>query len=227
METAFEQTLNEALTALKISLPPGGVSLCRRHFERLIEANRHFNLTRITDPADAALKHYADSLALLNAPWIGRDAPLRVLDVGTGAGFPAFPLATACPAWQVTAIDGTAKKVRFVAEAASELGVTNLRAEHVRGEDLARISSARYDLITLRAVTDLADGLKKLHALLKPGGRIVYNKTSQIDLKERSEGETAARALGLAILEPFELKLAYNNEMLGRLLLAYGQFSRS
>jgi len=134
----FSTALTNAAGALGLRLEEHHLARMWRHFELVVEANRRFNLTRITAPADAALKHYADSLALLATRWVDSDRPLSVLDVGTGAGFPAVPLAIVCERWGVMAIDGTGKKARFVAEAAAVLGLANLEARHTRAADLAR-----------------------------------------------------------------------------------------
>ena len=112
---AFEEALLAACSAIRLSLTEPQRELMLAHYRRVVEANRHFNLTRITSPADAAVKHYVDSLTLMASPWVEADRSLTVVDVGTGAGFPAVPLAIMCPQWQILAIDGTGKKARFVA----------------------------------------------------------------------------------------------------------------
>ncbi len=168
----FQTALVEATRAVGVALTDEQRGLMWEHFRLVVQANRQFNLTRITSAADAAVKHYADSLTLLAAPWIDADGgrPLRVLDVGTGAGFPAVPLAIARPDWRITAIDSTAKKVRFVAEAVGRLGLTNVEARHARAADLARSKQERFDLVLLRAVSRIAAGLDEVHRLVPPGG---------------------------------------------------------
>ena len=87
------------------------------------------NLTRITRPAEAAVRLYADSLAVLSwARQSGNETGVRtVLDIGTGAGFPAVPLAVAAPDWRITAIEATNKKAAFVEQSARRVGAENLR----------------------------------------------------------------------------------------------------
>ena len=120
----FDRALDEAADRIGVPTTAAQRSAMGHHFALMVEANRRFNLTRITTPVEAAIKHYADSLTLLTCPDIAAAAPITLLDVGTGAGFPAIPLAIVCPAWQVAAIDGTGKKARFVAESAAGLGAT-------------------------------------------------------------------------------------------------------
>ncbi|UCD27774.1 MAG: 16S rRNA (guanine(527)-N(7))-methyltransferase RsmG [Planctomycetota bacterium] len=189
------------------------------HFCRVVEVNRQFNLTRITSPADAAVKHYADSLTLLAAPWISTDQRLTVLDVGTGAGFPAVPLAIMCKEWRITAIDGTAKKVRFVAETAELLGLDNLRTLHARAADLAGEQPESFDLVLMRAVTKLAEGLKEVNSLIAPGGAVVFYKTSTITDGELADGRKMAQKLGLQETSPVRITLPSTEGPIERLLI--------
>ncbi|MEP0842347.1 MAG: 16S rRNA (guanine(527)-N(7))-methyltransferase RsmG, partial [Phycisphaerae bacterium] len=193
--------------------------LMRRHFELLIEANRRFNLTRITAAGEAALKHYADSLSLLATRWLDAARPLEVLDVGTGAGFPAVPLAVVCPAWRITAIDGTGKKARFLADAAKALGLTNLRALHARSADLARRPAMRFDAVLMRAVARLGPGIEEAHGLVRRGGSLIFYKTAGISNDEWAEGAGAAERRGLRPFESFEVTLAGCGQRLERRLL--------
>lgn len=117
---------------------------------RMLSVNEHLNLTAITDPAAVILRHYADSLMLCNL--IPKSA--AVADIGSGAGFPALPLAIARPDLRVTAIDGTGKRVRYMAETAEMLGLTNFCALTLRAEAGAHDPAMRgkFDVATARAV---------------------------------------------------------------------------
>ena len=214
--TQFEAALAAAMIPLGLPLAASQVTLLWTHFERVVEANRHFNLTRITTPAEAAVKHYADSLSLLTLPGIGRNRKLSLLDVGTGAGFPAVPLAIVCPAWRITAIDGAGKKVRFVAETAEALGLKNLEARHARAADLARELPGRFDLVVLRAVTKLAAGLAEVAPLARPGGRIVFYKTATMFVEELEAGRRKAESLGLKMCTPVDIDVPAGDEDLHR-----------
>jgi 16S rRNA (guanine527-N7)-methyltransferase len=194
-----------------------------RHFTLVVEANRQFNLTRITTPVDAAVKHYADSLTLLTTGWADRDAALAVLDVGTGAGFPAVPLASACPNWRVTAIDGTGKKARFVGEAAGALGLTNLTAVHARAADLARRGESTFDLILMRAVTQIAPGIEEIHSLLTATGAVVFYKSGTISKEELAAGAAEAQRRELSGVSIHTLQLPSPDGPLERRLMRYGR----
>lgn len=119
---------------------------------RLAETNAQYNLSAITDPDGIIFKHFADCAAL--CPMIPEKA--KVLDVGTGAGFPSLVLSICRPDIQVTALDATEKKVRYVEESAYLLGLTNLSAVCARAEDLAATKMrASFDVVTARAVAEL------------------------------------------------------------------------
>ena len=99
----------------------------------MLEYNAHTNLTAITEPEDIIVKHYADSLSA--AEFIGESGTL--CDVGCGAGFPSLPLAMVLPGLRVTSLDSTAKKLRFIDEAAAALGLANIETLCGRAEEIA------------------------------------------------------------------------------------------
>lgn len=217
----FSATLITAVKSIGLNVSSEQVGRMYRHYLLMIEVNQHFNLTRITAPAEAAVKHYADSLTpLIDSRYDGKQS-LAVLDVGTGAGFPAVPLAILCPDWRITAIDGTGKKARFVADAAKALDLKNLEAVHARASDLVRKQSESFDLILMRAVGTLAEGLKETHRLLRPGAAIVFYKTVNLDLAEHRQGREMALRLGLQPLPDRDLTLLGNDEPLRRKLIQY------
>jgi len=153
----FRNALVGAVKPWSVSLDHDQVERLVMHYEAMVETNRTHNLTRVTDPEDAAVRLYADSLALL--PWLAElgVTVTRLVDVGTGAGFPAFPLAVACPQLTVMALEARRKKVGFLTETAAACGVGNLATRHVRGEDWT--GPADFDLVTFKAVAALADCL--------------------------------------------------------------------
>lgn len=212
----FEESLGAALAALGVACSREHVDLFWRHFTAMCESNRTHNLTRITDPVDAAVLHYADSLALI--AWADRDSISHadVLDVGTGAGFPAVPLAIARREWRITAIDGTKKKVEFVRRVAGELAIENLECVHAHGDHF--VSPKKFDIVTSRAVSDLAECLETAARFLKRGGWAVTYKTTNLKDDEAREGEAVARRLGIRSLTSFAYQLAVKSETFERVL---------
>ena len=215
----FREALIAAIEPWSLVLDRVQLEQLVSHYEAMVETNRTLNLTRVTDPVEAAVKLYADSLALL--PWIA-EADLtitRIVDVGTGAGFPAFPLAVACPHWTVVALDARNKKVRFLAETAERCDVSNLHVAHSRAEQWT--GSADFDIVTFKAVAALAAGLEWSHRLPRPGGHVVAYKTPIICAAERDEAAVMAGQLAYAPGHLWNYELASPGEVLRRVLYSY------
>jgi len=121
-------------------------------YELVLEGNSKQNLTRITAPDDFWEKHLWDSLRGVLAFWDRED--IKVVDIGTGAGFPGLPIAIAKPSWQVTLVDSKQKKVAFVEETIENVQISNAIAQWGRGEDINKLSAykKKYDLALVRAV---------------------------------------------------------------------------
>ncbi len=121
-------------------------------YELVLEGNSKQNLTRITAPDDFWEKHLWDSLRGVLAFWDCEN--IKVIDIGTGAGFPGLPISIARPSWQVTLVDSKQKKVAFVEETIQALQLTNAIAQWGRGEDINKSNQfkKKYDLALVRAV---------------------------------------------------------------------------
>ncbi|MEK6287072.1 MAG: 16S rRNA (guanine(527)-N(7))-methyltransferase RsmG [Acidobacteriota bacterium] len=143
---AFQSELETAISSYGIeALTEGQTTQLVRHYSMLCRWNQRLNLTRITEPREAARLHYAESL--FGARFIAGARTL--LDIGSGAGFPAIPLAVARPDFQVTALEANQKKSLFLKEAKDELGLANLKVMTARLEEF---DWAGYDLLTSRAL---------------------------------------------------------------------------
>ena len=168
--------MNGALEELTAGFPLADraafLRFCREFYLRLEEANRRFNLTRLTTPEEYAIKHVVDSLALLReVPAVLSGSGMEIADVGCGAGFPSAILAAARPELRITAIDSTGKKSAFLREAAAALGLGNLAVVNGRANELARRPEfrRRFDAVTARAVAPAPKLRRECATLLKPG----------------------------------------------------------
>jgi 16S rRNA (guanine527-N7)-methyltransferase len=169
-EVAWKRRLGEGAAELGVPLDAAQLDVLWRYGLMLRERNAQLNLTSIESPEGILTLHMLDSLSV--ASHLG-DAR-TVIDVGTGGGFPGVPLAVAFPDRRFTLIDGTQKKVRFVAEAVAALGIRNAEALPARAEHMPK--DARFDVVVVRAVGNLADLLHNAARLVAPSGRLLAMK---------------------------------------------------
>ena len=154
----------------------------------LLEVNSHTNLTTITDPDEIELKHFKDSLTVLD--YIKEND--KVLDIGAGAGFPGIPLRIEKNI-DLTLIDSVNKKVVFMNEVIEKLDLENARAIHTRAEDFAKDHRGEFDVVVSRAVANMATLSELCLPLVKVGGLFIALKGPRAD----EELENAKNALGI------------------------------
>lgn len=154
---------------LGLDLAPAQIDALLGFLQLLHRWNATYNLTAVRDPAEMLVQHLADCLAVIGPlqRHLGQTSAARVLDVGSGGGLPGVVVAIALPAVDVTCVDAVGKKAAFVRQAAAELRLPNLHAEHARVEDL---QVPAFHLITSRAFASLADFTRLTRRHLAPGG---------------------------------------------------------
>lgn len=164
------------------------------------EANAQFNLTALKTEADIVLKHFVDSLTCLRGGSL--NGTLKLLDLGTGAGFPSLPLAIMRPELQITPLDSTRKKIDFVKKTAQHLGLPNVTPLVARAETLGQQPEYReqFDRVVVRAVAALPVLAELALPLLKPGGLLLAQK-GPISEAELSAGRRAAGEVGGQVQE--------------------------
>lgn len=178
-----------------------GVTLSDEAVERfdiyarlLVERNKVMNLTAITESDEIVKKHFVDSLSLLSVVDIPENA--KVIDVGTGAGFPGIPLMIARPDLRMTLLDSTRKRLGFIEEVSRE---TSLEPEllHSRAEDAGKNENyrERYDLATARAVSNLRDLSEYCLPFVKKGGVFAPMKSAKAE-EEIAQAKKAIHVLG-------------------------------
>lgn len=174
-QRGWTRELDTRANQIGVDLDESQLDTLWRYGVMLRERNEHVNLTSVTTPEGILTVHMLDSLTLV--PHLG-DAG-RIIDVGTGGGFPGIPLAVACPQRRFTLIDGTQKKIRFVAESIAALDIRNAHAVAARGESYT--GEKNFDVVVARAVGSLADLLHNAASLLAPGGRLLAMKGKSPD----------------------------------------------
>ena len=215
----FATVLADALRHLGVAATPDQLQRLSDHFDLLLEGNRQFNLTRITDPVRAARLLYADSAAVLAWAAARPDRIQTVLDVGTGGGFPAVPLAVLAPRWRITALEATRKKAAFVERSAARLGITNLRVVHAHGSHWK--TERPFDLVTFKAVAALDVCLVQARRYVAADGHVAIYKTASLPADEAAAGRTAARRLRFTELPTFQYEFPGLQDVAGFALCIY------
>ena len=177
------------------------------HWSLVKAAQAQFNLTAILEDDQARSKHYLDCLALL--PLINTSpAPRRLLDIGSGGGFPGLVIAVACPQLSVTLLEATQKKCAFLSSCGQQLGLSNLRVINARAEEAGRDPELRgsFDLVSARAVAGLNVLLELALPLLTMGGRLLAMK-GEAWQEELAQAAPALTLLGGAARPTYEYSL--------------------
>lgn len=180
------QRLAAGLAELGLDLPADAQAKLLAFRDLLLKWNKTYNLTALRDPAQAISHHLLDSLAIL--PHLG-DGPL--LDVGSGGGLPAIPLAIARPELAISMVDTVQKKATFLRQAAIELGLGNVTVHHARVEEM----QGQYAQISSRAFAEIALFVKLTRHLLAPDGQWLAMKGIQPD------DEISALPTGIAVAQ--------------------------
>ncbi|MBO9370528.1 MAG: 16S rRNA (guanine(527)-N(7))-methyltransferase RsmG [Chloroflexi bacterium] len=183
---------------LGITLKETHLALFQTYYEELVEWNRRFNLTAITDYEGVQVRHFLDSLScLLVLPRAELQAGARVIDVGTGAGFPGLPLRIVCPGMRLTLLEATRKKVDFLEHLLRRLGVSDVEVIHARVEDLGHRPGYRegYDWAIARALAEMPTLVEYLLPLVRVRGAMLAQKGENAPAEVHS-AEEAIRILG-------------------------------
>ncbi len=175
------------------------------YYKLLYEWNQRINLTAITDEDDVAIKHFLDSLNAANG--MVKEG-MKVIDVGTGAGFPGLPIKIANPQIELTLVDSLNKRINFLNEVVSHLGLENVETVHSRAEELGVNKNYRemYDMCVSRAVANLTTLCELCLPFVKNGGLFVSLKGPKAQ-EEAEEAKNAIKLLGgeLEKIENYDL----------------------
>lgn len=176
----------KAVKQLKVDLTEEKLEKLNKFYNLLIEWNKKINLTRIEDEEEVYLKHFYDSLTI--AKVVDLSEIKTLCDIGTGAGFPGIVLKIFYPNLKITLIDSLQKRVNYLNEIIKDLGLDNIEAIHVRGEDY----KGQYDVVTSRAVANIEKLLGYTMHLVSPTGIFVamkgdIEKELTLDVKKKIE----------------------------------------
>lgn len=189
----FASELDSKMKKIGINLTQNQINQFYKYEKLLLEWNEKINLTRITDEQEIILKHFVDSLTIQK--YIKENT--KIVDIGTGAGFPGIPLKIVNPDNEIALIDSLNKRIVFLNEIIEKCELKNISAIHARAEEIGHNKQYReqYDIVTSRAVAKLNVLLEYMMPLVKVGGKCICMKGPNIK-EELTEAENAIKILG-------------------------------
>jgi len=201
---AFLSQMEDKLLELKIHFSVEQLEQFFEYMNLLIEWNEKMNLTAITEPEEIILKHFIDSITILNK----LEDNAKIVDVGTGAGFPGIPLSIMNPTLKITLVDSLNKRLIFLQEVVNKLNLKNIEIVHARAEEFGQNKKYResFDFATSRAVANLSTLSEYLIPLVKVNGKVISMKAAEAQ-QEINDAKKAIEILGGKIekIEEFNL----------------------
>jgi len=198
------ELLNSGAKKLGISLTVEQTNSVFIYLTELKKWGQKINLTAIKDERDIVIKHVLDSLSYLHGFVAASD--LRLLDMGSGAGFPALPIKIACPAISITMVDSVKKKASFLRHIIRTLKLTETSVIDTRTEELSVHFLSTFDIVTARAFADMKSAIAAGMPLLKPGGLMVLSRGPE----ETINDQDLVRA-GVSLERRIDLILPYSD----------------
>ena len=194
------EQLKKKSEMLDISLSEEQLQQFLTYYEMLVEINKVMNLTAITEKEEVIDKHFIDSISLNKAMDVTK--PLKILDLGTGAGFPGIPLKIAYPNLELTLLDSLNKRIKFLDEVIEALSLEGIVTIHGRAEDYAKQASYReqFDICVSRAVANLATLSEYCLPYVKEGGCFISYKSGSVE-EELEQSKKAIFELGGKVKE--------------------------
>lgn len=200
----FNKIFKENIKELNIELSQKQLDQFYSYMEILIEWNKVMNLTNIIEPIEIIQKHFVDSLTILKEI----DNLSKIIDVGTGAGFPGIPIKIAIPETKIVLLDSLNKRIKFLDEVIEKLQLINIETIHGRAEELAknRLHREKYDIAVARAVAPLNILSEYLLPFVNVGGYAICMKGSK-GKEEVKDAKKSIEILGGKVLKIEEFSL--------------------
>lgn len=200
------EKFKNGLQQLHIALSEKQMEQFLQYYELLVEKNKVMNLTAITEFDEVVEKHFLDSVSLTKQ--LDLHQPLKVLDLGTGAGFPGIPLKIVFPELEITLMDSLNKRVLFLQDVISSLQLQNIEAVHGRAEEAAKNKKYResFDLCVSRAVANISTLSEYCLPFVKVGGSFISYKSSTIE-DELEDGKKGIAILGGKVKDVYKFTL--------------------
>lgn len=205
-----KEYLYEKIKKIGIELSDLQLEQFIKYYELLVEWNSFMNLTGITEYEEVVIKHFVDSLSLIKAVDLKHD--LKLIDIGTGAGFPGIPLKIAFPNLKVILLDSLQKRIKFLDEVILQLGLSEIDTIHGRAEDFAKPDKLRedVDICVSRAVANLSTLSEYCLPFVKLGGSFVSYKSEKLS-EELEHAKKAIFVLGGKVENQIDFTLSSGN----------------
>ncbi len=207
MDQEAKDLLMRGAAQLGVELTPAQLGKFALFAAELRKWNRKINLTAITTEREIALKHFVDSLSLCRVV----DRGGKLLDLGSGGGFPVIPFAILHPKSEAVSVDAVEKKIIFQRHVGRSLGLQHFQAIHARGEELAGRFAGHFDWVVSRAFSDIPTFVRMAFPLLAPTGAIVAMK-GQGGREEAETSRPALEILGVEIRQVVEFPLPFSGD---------------
>ncbi|AEY68208.1 16S rRNA (guanine(527)-N(7))-methyltransferase RsmG [Clostridium sp. BNL1100] len=208
LDNELEELLIKGLTHYKTEISDTQVEQFEKYMELLKEWNKKINLTAIEDDREIVIKHFIDSISIV--PYISNEN-IKIIDVGTGAGFPGIPLKIVNPKNDITLLDSLDKRIKFLNEVINAVNITQISAIHGRAEDFGAnpVYREKYDIAVARAVSNLPVLLEYCLPFVKINGIFIAMKGSNTE--EFDNCNKALDILGGKIEKIEKMELPFTN----------------